>query len=161
MAVKSAKNSGRPVSGSVESPPLVIRQSRHQSIYWLLCGGAVLGLGLSGAPGQNVIGGLVPASLGITYAGCLLLLLSAIVWARAGRITISSAGLRYRLFLGSRIVRWGEIAGVHTRATVRGKPNGVSITLSTGQPLRLTGHWPVSRDELDRVIRQARREWGR
>jgi len=154
MAVQSA------TTGSLQSPPLVIRQSRGHIIYWMLFALAVLGFGLSGYAGNVVIGGLVPESLGIIYAGAVLMLLTTIAWARPARITISSSGFRYRQFFSSRNVAWGDIAGVHGRGS-RGRQGGVSITLSKGHPLRLSGKWPVSRDELERVIRQARRQWGR
>jgi hypothetical protein len=95
---------------------------------------------------------LIPAGVGFTGVGLIALV-------RPGRLTLSPAGLEYRLLLSTRLIPWGAVQNVGLYSYRRRE--GVSLRLNSGQTVHLPGGWPIGARELASQIMQARAQWTR
>ncbi|MDB5429504.1 MAG: hypothetical protein JWP35_620 [Caulobacter sp.] len=146
------------MTGSLQSPPIVLTQSRLMLGAIGLIGLPVLAFGFYMPQHHYMIDGLIPAEWVLIPGGALTILFGALGMIRPGRLTLSPAGIGYRLMLSERRLAWREVRGVGFWSH-NGREMGVSLALASGRPLRLASGWGMDKHALARLVEEARVKW--
>lgn len=147
--------------GSLDNPPNVIRQLRRYIMLALPLGLFALPLGLTAIiacwHGHRPDFFLLVFGLLFTYAGAIFIF----PLFRPAQLTISPEGLSYRVLWSHRFSSWADVRGIGiwSSGALGGGIRGVRIISSNAKPINLAGCWPLSRNELGKLIEQAWSRW--
>ena len=144
--------------GSLQQPPIVLNQSRVVAVLGIVFGLGGLVTGLTIQPNHWMVDGLIPAEWLLIPCSIAFTAMALLALVRPARLTLSPAGLEYRIFLSTRRAPWPEVGAIGVWQYGRGQA-GVGVTLRSQQPLRLAGGWPLPTQDLAGLIEQARRHW--
>ena len=146
------------MTGNLQSPPIVLTQSRLMLAGVALVGVAVIASSYVIPYDHYMVDGLIPAEWIVIPGGGLALLFGVLGVFRPGRLTLSPSGVGYRLMLSEKQVPWRDVRGVGFWAH-NGREMGVSLALASGKPMMLASGWGMEKQALARLVEEARVMW--
>jgi len=146
------------MTGDLQHPPIVLTQSRAALAPAVVLGLVALVMGLTIAPGHWMVDGLFPAEWLLVPGGAAFLMAGLYALARPGRLSLSPAGVEYRLLLWTRNAPWSAVSKVG-RWSYRGAERGVSLSLASGRTWNLASGWPIDTATLAALVAEARQQW--
>ncbi|MDR3683572.1 MAG: hypothetical protein P4L11_07575 [Geothrix sp.] len=148
----------RTISGSLQVPPLIIRQTRGWQSLLVAIGAGLLGFVHSGVLAHKLIDGLIPAAPAFAASGLFCVIMGVLVFLWPARLSLAPDGLAFQSIFSNRRIPWSMIQGFAVWR-FRNKPRGLRILLTDNGAFDLPSGWPLPPADLAKQIGQAKRYW--
>jgi hypothetical protein len=149
-------------SGSLDQPPLILRQRPRSFKASIILGGVSAGMAQSGAFAHKLIDGIIPAQTFCLVAGWGFLILGlalSVLWFLAPpKLIFGPDGLTWTTPLTRKTAPWSSLTGVRPWQH-RGKTMGLQISCSPNFVFHTSGKFHLTDQQVITLITRAKRYW--